>query len=151
MSHQKDSASLSSNSSPLTIVLEHMVLQENENRHFNTSEYIFTESNSVTCFQSRLLETRASAALVPILCKLQITAHVSINLELQCYDLPLLEKTKTKQQHVCETLSKIRVQIYFGETVRNLCAYLELLSLKAHQSRLSSDFVSISLQFRGGE
>lgn len=149
MSHQKDSASLSSNNSPLTIVLEHMVLQENDNRHFNTSEYIFTESNSVTCFQSRLLETRASAALVPIL--LQITTHVSINLELQCYDLPLLEKNKTKQECVCETLSKIRVQIYFGERVRNVCAYLELLNLKAHQSRLSADFVSISLQFRGGE
>jgi len=42
----------------------------------------------------------------------------------------------------------IRVQIYFEEAVRNLCAYLEVLSQKVHQSRLSSDLVNASLQFR---
>ena len=64
VSHQKDSASLSSNISPLTIVLENIALQQNKNHGFNTTEYTFTESNSVMCFQSRLLEMHASAKLV---------------------------------------------------------------------------------------
>lgn len=92
---------------------------------------------------------------MPIPCNMQIVTYVSINLELRCYSLGFRDTKQNKEEkerkHICETLRKISVQIYFEETFRNLHDYLELLNLKAHQSQLSSGFVSILLWVRGGK
>lgn len=88
---------------------------------------------------------------------MQIVTYVSINLELRCYSLCLRDTKQNKEEqerkHICETLRKISVQIYFEETFRNLHleTFRNLLNLKAHQSQLSSGFVSILLWVRGGK
>lgn len=97
-----ESASLSSNNSPLAIVLEHMALQENENHHFNSIYFYW--NNSVACFQSWLLEMWASGELVPILW-------------IPCLDQPGITKilfisSGEKVKSISETSeTKIRIQV----------------------------------------